>query len=264
MKTKLFSESSAQTVVPDPDVRLPNFHLHQIYVEREAVRTHSESPVHSDDDDSLMILLQKRLNPSKKEDFADLQSELLQWRRREERKIRITCADEERKKARQRILAKESCLLRKIDALKNAAYQKVKASKVEKDMAMMAMPKMWESRHGTIVVEAPATRLARETNDVRKKVGGGESIPARIDSLQRVNAFLRTLHSNSIIKDILVLVTRELEILQRGTDLGNDMLEGMRTRLTNLIAKLVLKTNKMEGSKFVKPRLIIKKSEEKW
>jgi hypothetical protein len=216
-----------------------------------------------DDDESdekLAFQLQKRLNPTKQEDFAALQAELLQWRRREERKILITCANKERKRELTKaLLIKETYLLRKIEALKNVVHRKVKAKKVEQSISNMAQPRTWCD----VTVETPETSLAREMkemyDDVRKKV---EKMPARIELLQRIKVFLHRMHfSTPIAKDILVLVNRELEIIQRDTELGNDVLEGMRTRLTNLFAKLLLKTNTQSGGlkATTKPKLLINK-----
>ena len=275
MKSTLrnYSESFAQTIVRDPEDRIQNFHLHQSLsinsIQTDAQKTAPlllllEPSSHDDDDEgdeNLAYQLQKRLNPTTQEDFAVLQSELLQWRRREERKILITCGNTDRKRELNKaLLTKETCLLRKIEALKNVAQSKVKANKVEQSISKMAQPKTWETCHGefTVEVETPKTSLAREMmgmhDAVRTKV---DKIPARIDLLQRIKIFLHRMHfSTTIVKDILVLVNRELEIIQRDTELGDDMLEGLRTRLTNLFANLVLKTNTQVEK--AKPKLLIK------
>ncbi|KAK1732440.1 hypothetical protein QTG54_016834 [Skeletonema marinoi] len=199
-----------------------------------ALQTLTQGDNDDDDDEEaeeeeLAFQLQKRLNPRKQEDFAVLQSELLQWRRREERKILITCGNIERKRELTKaLLIKETCLLRKIEALKNEAHSKVKANKVEQSISKMAQPKTWETSYGDVIVETPVTSLAREMkgihDDVRKKI---DKTPARIDLLQRIKLCLHRMHSSTtLVKDILVLVNRETEILQRDTaELGNDMLE---------------------------------------
>jgi hypothetical protein len=40
-----------------------------------------------------------------------------------------------------------------------------------------------------------------------------------------------------------MLVNRELQMLQQGTDLGHDVMEGMRKRLSNQFTKLVTRLN---------------------
>jgi hypothetical protein len=218
-------------------------------------------------EEELALQLQKRLNPRTQADFDALQSELLQWRRREERKILITCGNKDRKREQiKALLIKETCLLRKIESLKNEAHIKVKANKVEQSLLKMVQPKVWQTCQGNVQVETPETSLAIEMkgihDDICRKI---DKIPARIELLQRVKLFLHRIHSSTtpLAKDILVLVNRELEILQRDTaELGNDMLEGMRLRLQNLFTKLMFKTNALdEGLKGkTRPKLLINKS----
>lgn len=264
MAQRLYSESSAQTELQDPDDHIHNFSSQRTLTDpsqkEEVVAPAVVSTncfIQSDDNNnSLSFQLQKRLNPATPEDFAVLQAELLQWRRREERKILDTCDgnEEQKKELTQAILNKETWLLRKIEALKNGVQCKAKADKVERDMANACLPKVW----GDIMVETPETSLAKEMkgiyDDVHKNV---ESIPARIDILRRTKVFLRAMHSNALIKDILILINRELEILERDTELGNNMLIGMRTRLTNMLAKLVLKSSSVDRRKRrVKPKCV--------
>ena len=284
-----YSESSVQTIVKDPDNHLQNFQLHQSLFINSIPTTVSskadplplETPVEreienqdeeEDDDDiddeeeeekELAFQLQRRLNPRKQEDFVALQSELIQWRRREERKIMITCGNAERKRELTKtMLVKETCLLRKIQALKNEVIDNVKADRLERTLLETVQPKTWQTSVGDIIVETPETNRSREMkilhDEVSQAVG---KVSIRIDLLQRVKVFLHRMHlGTTLIKDVLVLVNRELEILQRDTaELGNDMLEGMRTRLTNLFTKLVLKTNTFVG-KSTAPALLINKT----
>ncbi|KAL7456772.1 hypothetical protein ACHAWC_009787 [Mediolabrus comicus] len=261
MTQRLYSESSAQTELQDPDDHIHNFSSQRTLTDpsqkKEVVApvVSTNRPIQNDDNDSLSSQLQKRLNPTTPEDFAVLQAELLQWRRREERKILDTCDgnEEQKKELTQAILNKETWLLRKIEALKNGVQCKAKADKVERDMANACLPKVW----GDILVETPETSLAKEMkgiyDDVHKNV---DSIPARIDILRRTKAFLRAMHSTVLVKDILTLVNRELEILERDTELGNNMLCGMRTRLTNMLAKLVISSSVDRRKRRVKPKCV--------
>jgi hypothetical protein len=264
MTQRLYSESSAQTELQDPDDHIHNFSSQRTLTDpsqkKEVVApvVSTNRPIQSVD--SLSSQLQKRLNPATPEDFAVLQAELLQWRRREERKILDTCDgnDEQKKELTQAILNKETWLLRKIEALKNGVQCKAKADKVERDMANACLPKLWSTLSGDILVETPETIFAKEMksiyDDVHKNV---DSIPARIDLLRRTKTFLRAMHSNALVKDILTLVNRELEILERDTELGNNMLSGMRKRLSNMLAKLVLKSSSVDRRKRrVKPKCV--------
>ena len=267
MTQRLYSESSAQTELQDPDEHIHNFSSQRIPTDPSQNKEEVVAPVvstncpsQSDDYDSLSFQLQKRLNPATPEDFAVLQAELLQWRRREERKILDTCNgnEEQKKELTQAILNKETWLLRKIESLKIGVQCKAKADKVERDMANAFLPKVWSTKSGDFFVETPETSLTKEMkgiyDDVQKNV---DNIPARIDLLRRTKAFLRAMQSNALVKDILVLVNRELEILERDTELGNNLLNGMRTRLTNMLAKMVLKSSSVDRMKRrVKPKCV--------
>lgn len=46
-----------------------------------------------------------------------------------------------------------------------------------------------------------------------------------------------------LAKDVCMLVNRELQILEQGTDLGHEVMEGMRKRLSNQFVKLVTRLN---------------------
>jgi hypothetical protein len=107
--------------------------------------------------------LQRRLHPTQPDDFAALQSELLQWRCREERKITKTARNAAHKQEMIKLLLrKESHLLRKIDQLKNSATDKWKTEQMELMMEMMSKPKQWEISNGSIIqVDTPETCRAR-------------------------------------------------------------------------------------------------------
>ena len=108
--------------------------------------------------------LQRRLNPARPGDFETLQSELLQWRRREERKITITARNEGHKQAMKKLLLKkEAHILCKVDQLKNSATGKFKIERNEHLMEIMSQPKQWEDSNGSIIdVDTPETCRARE------------------------------------------------------------------------------------------------------
>ena len=124
--------------------------------------------------------LQRRLNPSRPEDFETLQSELLLWRRREERKIVVTSQNVEHKQAMTKaLLNKEACLLRKIDSLKNAASEKRKSEETEYKMEKLSQTKLWEMSDGSFIeVDTHETRRAREMklmyDKLRQKVDKGK------------------------------------------------------------------------------------------
>jgi len=189
--------------------------------------------------------LRRRLNPSRQEDFDTLQTELLQWRCREERKIMITARDEEhRQDMKKQLLKKEAHLLRKIYQLKNTAADKLKTEKMERVMDMMSQPKQWQVSGSVIGVDTPETCRAREMkamyDDLNEKV---EKDEMRIGLLEKIKAMIENIDHCAPAKDVVSLLDRELQMLYRGTDLGPEFMDAMRKRLSNQFTKLVIRLN---------------------
>mmetsp|Transcript_12061 Transcript_12061/g.25936 ORF Transcript_12061/g.25936 Transcript_12061/m.25936 type:complete len:291 (+) Transcript_12061:18-890(+) len=265
---KSFSECCSQTIQKDPDNHLKNYEylksvsnfgiqtepcnldecrkLGNIH-HQENIDTTSDDQ--SDDDSSSLNQeqeLKKRLNPTRKEDFETLQSELLQWRYREERKITITGRNDEHKQEMKKILLKkEAHLLRKIEQLKNSATNKCKTEKIEQMMETMSQPKKWEGSNGSVIgVDTPETCRAREMkamyDKLNKKV---DKVGNRIKLLENIKAMVETIDHCGLAKDICALLDRELQMLHRGTDLGPEFMDGMRNRLSNQFTKLLVRLN---------------------
>lgn len=68
-------------------------------------------------------------------------------------------------------------------------------------------------------------------------------VEERMDLLGRIKAFVDTIDHCSLAKDVSMLLDRELQMLHRGTDLGQEYMEGMRKRLSNQFTKLVIRLN---------------------
>jgi hypothetical protein len=68
-------------------------------------------------------------------------------------------------------------------------------------------------------------------------------VGARIELLERIKALVETIDYRGLAKDVCTLVNRELQMLQQGTDLGQEFMEGMRKRLSNQFTKLVTRLN---------------------
>jgi len=180
--TKSYAESSSQTFQVDPDHHVRNYkHIScqsNIGIQTEACDIENLAHEHqgeTDDDRINSSLgprsesldqdqeLQRRLHPTRPDDFATLQSELLQWRCREERKITKTARNAAHKQEMIKLLLrKESHLLRKIDQLKNSVTDKWKTEQMELMMEMMSKPKQWEISNGSVIrVDTPQTCRAR-------------------------------------------------------------------------------------------------------
>eukprot|EP00581_Thalassiosira_minuscula_P030094 CAMPEP_0183776886 /NCGR_PEP_ID=MMETSP0739-20130205/47813_1 /TAXON_ID=385413 /ORGANISM="Thalassiosira miniscula, Strain CCMP1093" /LENGTH=289 /DNA_ID=CAMNT_0026018859 /DNA_START=444 /DNA_END=1313 /DNA_ORIENTATION=- len=264
---KSYSDSSSQTIEIDPDNYLKKYEkLKQVtncgthadqgldesteqdgFYHNENI--HERLDNQSDSDSSSLDQeqeLQRRLNPSTPEDFETLQSELLQWRHREERKITITARNEEhRQEMKKIVLKKEAHLLRKIEQLKSSATNKCKTEKIEQMMERMSQPKQWEVSNGSVIgVHTPETCRARELkamyDELNMKV---DKVGTRIKLLERIKAMTETIDHCGLAKDVCSLLDRELQMLYRGTDLGPEFMDGMRNRLSNQFTKLVRRLN---------------------
>lgn len=70
------------------------------------------------------------------------------------------------------------------------------------------------------------------------------SVGARIELLERIKALVETIDYRGLAKDVCMLVNRELQMLQQGSDLGHEFnMEGMRKRLCNQFTKLLTRLN---------------------
>ena len=68
-------------------------------------------------------------------------------------------------------------------------------------------------------------------------------VPTRIEILGRIKGLVEKNEHCSLARDVCTLINRELEILTRGTELSNELMEGLRLRLCNQFAKFVKKIN---------------------
>ena len=189
---KSYTESSAQTIQIDPECHLKNYESFKSVssnkknVDAQTKQNNEENSDNKKDDNDNDELcstssscsssssvdqeqeLQRRLNPTQHKDFKVLKTELLQWRKREERKIIITARNDlHRSDMKKQLLKKEAHLLRKIDQLKNNAAGKCRTKKIEHVAILMSEPKQWEVSNGEIInVDTPETCRARELKDM--------------------------------------------------------------------------------------------------
>lgn len=263
----IYTESSSQTTQIDPGCHLKNYEsLGSVSNDPASTRTIMEesctlvdanhvqiSENYNDDDQSSASSssssseqLQRRLNPAHPKDFETLRSELLQFRRREERKIIITARnDTQRNQMKKVLLRKEAHLLRKIGQLKNIAINKCKTKQIEHVMDLMSEPKIWEVDGGGVVyVDTPETIRAYEMkvmyDELNKKV---DKVETRIQTLEKIKPLVQQ-HNFGLAKDVAGLLERELQMLRKGTnDLGSYLLVALRRRLLNQFTKLVTRLN---------------------
>ena len=253
---------------------------HQHYIndnnnlDNDASSTSSSSTTSVDQE----MELQKRLNPTSAKDIKVLQQEILLWRKREERVCTITARNEEhRAKMKRTLLVKEQHLLRKIEQLKNVAIDKHKKQHMENVLELMCEGKQWEIEDGSIIhVETPETLKAREMKDMytelNEKVDNGKqrclcmfcllptcspnhtsltslAVQKRIQVLEKIKILVdQQQHNCGLAKDISALIDRELQMLYKGTDLGADLINALRRRLSNQFTKLVTRQSPASNS----------------
>ena len=202
---KSYTEGSCQTIQVDPENHLKKYNSLGVVASNSSIQTKescnvdlsctktltTRSPKDDDRDEDLsdddsssedqQQELQHRLNPNRPEDFKTLRQELVQWRRREERKITIFARTEEnRQEMKKLLLKKEAHILRKIGELQSSATDKLKTDKIEQMITLMGQPKQMADSNGSIIiVDTPETRRAREmkamNDDLNAKVEKGES-----------------------------------------------------------------------------------------
>lgn len=198
--------------------------------------------------------LQRRLNPKTPEDFDQLQSELIMWKFRQQRKIAMTTRNPQQRT--KRLLDEETKLIRKIETLKSAASETWKMEKLE-----MIMDKMTLSKE-TVDVDTPEITKARDMKsafaDLKKYDNTGE----RIEVLKQARTLIEKSNDHSALaKDVCSLLDRELEMLG-ATELDSEYLVGLRKRLLNSFAKLIVARDNTV-SKSIKPKFKVNTIEKK-
>jgi hypothetical protein len=170
---KSYVESSTQTNQEDSNNHAHKEHCKSVSdcgIQTDECDPEKLTRVHHDEDaDDASCIdhdggMQRRFNPTRPDDFTTLQSELVQWRRREERKIAVIGTNEGQKQELTKLLLKkEAHILRKIDQLQNSATDKCKKERIRYMMELMCQPKHWETSDGFVIaVDTPETCRAKE------------------------------------------------------------------------------------------------------
>ena len=185
--------------------------------------------------------LSRRLKPKSDKDFNELQSELREWRDREQDKI-LASHPATQIGLEQETLAKEGFLLRKIDGLKAKENKGRRAKRIDSELADMAKPNRWTLSNGEeVLVDTPASTHA---NHLRRIYNGlAESgQDAGTDSKKTYLVEARAVvsassHSDSISKDLIELIDRELDLLGRGVD--EKVVQSLNMRVRNLLLQFI-------------------------
>jgi len=113
--------------------------------------------------------IERRMQPRTFKDFEILYNELEVWRQNETSKIKENpkWTEEEKRKALQQLLLKETKLLQTIDKLKIQANDSNRDERIKRFLNATSAPKMWERSDGRFTeVDTPFSTRAKELQDL--------------------------------------------------------------------------------------------------
>jgi hypothetical protein len=184
--------------------------------------------------------IERRMEPRSQEDFEILFKELEMWRLKETERIKTSniLNDEDKHKALEQLLHKETKLLQTIDRLKIKAFHINKDQKIEKFLKSMSNPKKWNISDGRKTeVHTPFTTRAKELMDLYNGLKMKHlSIDERLDVLLHTKWTVKEFDCN-LTREIVDLIDREADMLNRGR--SETSLEGLRKRLANLFLQFI-------------------------
>lgn len=188
--------------------------------------------------------LHRRLQPKSDADFGLLQTELQKWRDREQGHI-LASHPAVQIDLEQEALAKEGFLLRKIDSLRAKEHRDRRERRIDGELAEMARPHCWTLANGDqIQVVTPATsqasNLRRIYNGLAEKVG--DSRKAHL--LEARGAVTESLRKDSVSTDLIELIDRHLDLLNRGMD--ERVLQSLNNRVRSLLLQFIQEINTQE------------------
>jgi hypothetical protein len=184
--------------------------------------------------------IERRMHPRTQDDFDILYKELEMWRLKETERIKTSniLNPDEKHKALEQLLHKETKLLQTIDRLKITANYQNKDQKIEKFLKSMSNPKKWSISDGRKTeVHTPFTTRAKELMDLYNGLKMKHlSIDERLDVLLHTKWTVKEFDCN-LTREIVDLIDREADMLNRGrTEVS---LEGLRKRLSNLFLQFI-------------------------
>eukprot|EP00026_Physarum_polycephalum_P009726 Phypoly_transcript_09860.p1 GENE.Phypoly_transcript_09860~~Phypoly_transcript_09860.p1 ORF type:complete len:436 (+),score=95.01 Phypoly_transcript_09860:40-1308(+) len=199
--------------------------------------------------------IERRRNPRTKEDFDVLYRELEAWHQQETARIVESTEEgsETRKGEMYALLQTQTQLLQTIDRLKLQAAKANQGPKVAKNLAQMAAPKQWGG--GGVQVTTPFTKRAEELmvlyHGLKEPL---LTVDQRLDVLLHVKWTVKEF-STQLTKDIIELIDREADLLNRGR--SEKSVEALRQRISNMFLRFIetpdfnpeaanLKTNKIK------------------
>ena len=165
--------------------------------------------------------IERRTHPKTKNDFILLRKELDTWVKSETTRITAsTLSEEDKTLAMQELLHKEISLLQTIEKLKIKANKENKNERIEKFLQKMSADKKWKRHDGHYInVATVFTKTAEKLEEQFKNLNNTSSVDMRLKNLLEFKKLMESYYENhkcSLIQEIIALIERESDMLQRG------------------------------------------------
>lgn len=186
--------------------------------------------------------IERRTHPKTNKDFILLKKELDAWVKKETQRIKTSRLSEDDKSlALQELLHKEISLLQTIEKLKISANKENRTEKIQQFLQKMSADKKWKRYDGHYInVATVMTKTAEKLEEQFKNLNNATSIDMRLKNLLEFKKLMEKYyeeHKCSLIQEIISLIERESDMLQRGRP--DKSLEGLRQRLNNLYLNFI-------------------------
>jgi hypothetical protein len=165
--------------------------------------------------------IERRTHPKTKNDFVLLRKELEAWVKSEYERIHnSTLSEEDKTLAQQELLHKEISLLQTIEKLKIKANKENKNERIEKFLQKMSADKKWKLDDKSFInVATVFTKTAEKLEEQFKNLNNITSVDMRLKNLLEFKKLMESYYENhkcSLIQEIIALIERESDMLQRG------------------------------------------------
>jgi hypothetical protein len=180
--------------------------------------------------------IERRNHPKTINDFILLKKELETWVKNETFRIKSSDLSEEDKTlALQELLHKEISLLQTIEKLKISANKENKTEKIQQFLKKMSADKKWKRHDGHYInVATVLTKTAEKLEEQFKNLNSSTTVDIRLKNLLEFKKLMESYyeeHKCSLIQQIITLIERESDMLQRGR--SDSSLEGIKLLLIN-------------------------------
>lgn len=186
--------------------------------------------------------IERRTHPKSNQDFVLLKQELEAWVKNETLRIKASnLSEEDQTLALQELLHKEISLLQTIEKLKISANKENKTERIQQFLQKMSADKKWKRHDGHFInVATVLTKTAEKLEEQFKNLNSSTTVDIRLKNLLEFKKLMESYyeeHKCSLIQEIISLIERESDMLQRGRP--DSSLEGLRQRLNNLYLNFI-------------------------